>query len=155
MEQEKWMTLPTPIAVMQERKGDVSRRRVLRRRGVLVAATATAAALALTACGGGSDSGSASGSSSSAGGSSTSSAPAPTGSPIKIGMIATLTGAQASSTAQAGTVAPAWADWVNANGGINGHPVQVIVGDDGGDPAKAQATEKKLVDQDQVAAIVV
>src|SRR3954447_16910848 len=110
MEQEKWMTLPTPIAVMQERKGDASRRRVLRRRGVLVAATATAAALALTACGGGSDSGSAS-SSSSAGGGSTSSAAAPTGSPIKVGMIVSLTGAQASSTKQAGTVGPAWADW--------------------------------------------
>jgi branched-chain amino acid transport system substrate-binding protein len=77
------------------------------------------------------------------------------GTPIKIGMIATLSGPQASSSAQAGTVAPAWADYVNANGGLNGHPVEVIVADDGGDPAKAQAAEKKLVDEDQVLALLV
>jgi branched-chain amino acid transport system substrate-binding protein len=52
-------------------------------------------------------------------------------------------------------VGPAWADWANANGGLNGHRVQVISVDDAGDPAKAQAAEKQLVDSDQVLAIVV
>ena len=78
-----------------------------------------------------------------------------TGTPVKIGLIASLTGSQASSSDQAATVGPAWAEWVNANGGLNGHPVQIIVEDDGGDPAKAQAAEKKLVDTDQVVAILV
>ena len=81
--------------------------------------------------------------------------PAPTGSSIKIGVISSLSGSQASSSNQAATVGPAWAAWVNANGGINGHKVEVISEDDGGDPVKAQAAEKKLVDQDQVLAILV
>jgi branched-chain amino acid transport system substrate-binding protein len=78
-----------------------------------------------------------------------------TGSPIKIGLMSTLSGPQASAGSQGAAVAPAWAAWVNANGGINGHPVEVISEDDGGDPAKAQAAEKKLVDTDNVVAIVV
>ena len=87
---------------------------------------------------------------------STSSAPAPTGSPIKIGVIGSQSGAQASSSDQFATVAPAWADYVNKTlGGINGHPVQVFVVDDAGDPATAQSAEKKLVDSDKVQAIVV
>ena len=115
---------------------------------------AAAAASLLAAC---SSSGSASTKSSApaGGGGATASAPALTGSPIKIGLIVELTGAQASSGDQGGTVAPAWAKWVNANGGINGHPVEIVTADDGGDPAKAQAAEKKLVDQDNVLAIVV
>jgi branched-chain amino acid transport system substrate-binding protein len=108
--------------------------------------------LALTACGGGNGSDSASSSSSGGG---TSSGPTPTGSPITIGVISSLSGPQASSSNQGDTVAPAWAEWVNANGGIKDHPVKIISVDDGGDPAKAQAAEKKLVDEDQVVAIVV
>jgi branched-chain amino acid transport system substrate-binding protein len=81
--------------------------------------------------------------------------PVPTGSAIKIGIISSLSGSQASSSNQAATVGPAWAAWVNANGGIKGHKVEVISEDDGGDPVKAQAAEKKLVDQDQVLAILV
>jgi branched-chain amino acid transport system substrate-binding protein len=117
-----------------------------------VGALATAAVLALTACGSGSDSNSASGSSGSA---AKSSGPALTGTPISIGVISSLSGPQASSSNQADTVAPAWGEWVNANGGLNGHPVKIISVDDGGDPAKAQAAATKLVDEDKVAVILV
>ena len=79
----------------------------------------------------------------------------PKGTPIVIGVIGSFTGPQASSSRQAQTVAPAWEKWVNNHGGINGHPVKVVVADDGGDPAKAQAAEKTLVDQENVIAIVV
>jgi branched-chain amino acid transport system substrate-binding protein len=92
---------------------------------------------------------------STAGGSTSAAKPAPTGSTIKIGLISTLSGAQASSGNQGSVVAPAWAKWVNANGGIAGHPVQIISEDDGSDPAKAQAAEKKLVDQDKVLVLVI
>jgi branched-chain amino acid transport system substrate-binding protein len=44
---------------------------------------------------------------------------------------------------------------VNAQGGIKGHPVQVVIADDTGDPATAQAAEKKLVDSDTVLALVI
>ena len=79
----------------------------------------------------------------------------PKGSVINVGVIASLTGSQASSSNQAATVAPAWEAWVNANGGINGHPVKVYVEDDAGDPAKAQAAEQDLVSTKNVIAIVV
>ena len=75
-----------------------------------------------------------------------SSAATPTGSPIKIGVIATTTGPQATGCNQGATVAPAWADWINKEkGGINGHAVQVTVKNDGGDPATAQSVAKELV----------
>ena len=95
------------------------------------------------------------GSSTSAGAPATTAAAAPTGSVINVGVIASLSGSQASSSDQAATVAPAWEAWVNANGGVNGHPVKVYVEDDGGDPAKAQAAEQDLVGSKNVIAIVV
>jgi branched-chain amino acid transport system substrate-binding protein len=111
-----------------------------------------AAALGVAACS--SSSGSSSSSSSGAAASGTSAAAAPKGATIKIGVIGSLTGAQASSSDQGATVAPAWAAWVNANGGLNGHPVQVIVMDDKGDPATAQADGQQFIG-DGVSAIIV
>lgn len=110
---------------------------------------ALAAALAVAAC--------SSSSSSSSTGSATTSGPAaaaPKGALIKIGVIAALTGPQASSSDQGATVAPAWAAWVNAAGGIDGHPVKVIVVDDKTDPVTSQADEQQLA-ADGVAAIIV
>jgi len=109
-----------------------------------------AAALGVAAC----SSGSSSSSSSGAAASGTSAAAAPKGALIKIGVIGSLTGAQASSSDQGATVAPAWAAWVNANGGLDGHPVQVIVLDDKGDPATAQAAGQQFI-ADGVSAIIV
>jgi branched-chain amino acid transport system substrate-binding protein len=109
-----------------------------------------AAALGVAAC---SSSSSSSSSGATASGTSAAAA-APKGALIKIGVIGSLTGPQASSSDQGATVAPAWADWINANGGINGHPVQVIVMDDKGDPATAQAAGQQFI-ADGVSAIIV
>ena len=120
------------------------------RRTMTLLAAVLATALVLAACG-------SSGSGSSANSSSTTSgavATAPKGTTIKVGLIASLSGPQASSSDQGATVAPAWADWINANGGIDGHPVKTIFLDDKGDPATAQADEKQLA-ADGVVAIVV
>ncbi len=95
------------------------------------------------------------GSSTSAGAPATTAAAAPSGSVINVGVIASLSGSQASSSDQAATVAPAWEAWVNANGGISGHPVKVYVEDDAGDPAKAQAAEQDLVGSKNVIALIV
>jgi branched-chain amino acid transport system substrate-binding protein len=51
-------------------------------------------------------------------------------------------------------VSQAWASAVNASGGINGHPVKMIVLDDGGVPATGLQDAKELVQQDHVMAIV-
>ena len=128
---------------------EVMSRRI--RRGLVGAVTlVTAASVTLSACGGDEDKTEDAATSALPTG-----ANAPKGSVIKIGNIASLSGSQASSSSQSATVAPAWADWVNANGGIAGHPVQVVSADDAGDPSKAQAAAKKLVEDEKVQAILV
>jgi branched-chain amino acid transport system substrate-binding protein len=77
------------------------------------------------------------------------------GSAITVGVVGTASGPQASSSDQYETVAPAWEAWVNANGGINGHPVKVITEDDGGNPATAQSQVETLINSDHVVAVVV
>jgi branched-chain amino acid transport system substrate-binding protein len=44
----------------------------------------------------------------------------------------------------------AWSAYINAAGGINGHPVRVIMGDDNADPARSLATVRRMVEQDKV-----
>jgi len=113
------------------------------------------AALVLAACSDNKNSSTSAGSGS-GGQAAATSAPRPTGTPINVGLIGSFTGSQASSSNQGQTVGPAWERYVNEQlGGINGHPVKIIAEDDGGDPAKAQAAEKKLVDDDKVVAILV
>ena len=48
----------------------------------------------------------------------------------------------------------AWAKWINANGGIAGHPVNVIAKDVGTDPAKTESTVKDLVENQHVIVFV-
>jgi branched-chain amino acid transport system substrate-binding protein len=68
-----------------------------------------------------------------------------TKSPIKIGLMISKTGPSASSDKDGADVATAWQQWVNANGGIAGHPVSVVIADDKGDGATALAGAKSLV----------
>src|SRR6516164_4865895 len=95
------------------------------------------AALAISACGSSSKSSSktASGASTSAASTSTASTStsggaAASGSPIRLGSICSCSGPEAAVIANAGKVITAWANTVNASGGINGHPVKVYVKDD-------------------------
>jgi branched-chain amino acid transport system substrate-binding protein len=79
----------------------------------------------------------------------------PSGSAIVIGSICSCSNpSTAASLGRSGDVIKAWADSVNASGGINGHPVKLIVADDGGDPAKSLQAAKTLVESDKVVAIV-
>lgn len=48
----------------------------------------------------------------------------------------------------------AWADSVNAAGGIDGHPVRLYIEDDAGDTAQSLTEVKTLIQQDHVVAIV-
>lgn len=52
------------------------------------------------------------------------------------------------------TANKAWIADVTARGGLAGHPVKLIFGDDGGDPAAALAIAKRMVEQDKVVAFV-
>jgi branched-chain amino acid transport system substrate-binding protein len=111
-----------------------------------------AIALLVAGCGSSGDSSTKSGNSNAS-----SAAPAPkgpAGDPIKIGTICSCSGPQSAALGKSSDVLQAYVNTVNANGGINGHPVKLSVEDDGGQPAKAQAAAKKLVEQDKVVAIV-
>jgi branched-chain amino acid transport system substrate-binding protein len=44
----------------------------------------------------------------------------------------------------------AWAAYQNAHGGLNGHPVRIIVADDQGDPGTALTLVKRMVEKDHI-----
>lgn len=45
-------------------------------------------------------------------------------------------------------------DEINANGGVNGEQIELVMYDDGGDPNKARTFATRLVEDDEVAAII-
>jgi branched-chain amino acid transport system substrate-binding protein len=73
---------------------------------------------------------------------------------IPIGVIGSYSGPASSSIAGARDSIQAWADSVNAAGGINGHQVRLYIEDDAGNSATALTGMKTLVQQDHVVAIV-
>lgn len=74
--------------------------------------------------------------------------------PIKIGNVGTYSGFAGVTSKASAAAVEAWAKQTNADGGINGHPVEVIVKDDEGDAAKSIAAVKDLVENEKVIAIV-
>lgn len=76
-----------------------------------------------------------------------------TGTPIKIGVICGCTGAFAEQTEPAWNVVEAWADTVNNAGGLNGHPVDLVQKDNGGNPGTSLTDAEDLI-SDHVAAII-
>lgn len=99
-------------------------------------------ALALTACGSGSSGGSGSGSGE------------PAGTPVKIGVAVPLTGDIAKASEAMVGVTEAWAEWVNANGGIGGHPVQILTEDSKASGQVLLAVMKRFVEDEKVAAVM-
>jgi branched-chain amino acid transport system substrate-binding protein len=123
-----------------------------------VAVTIAIGALGLSACGSSSKATSTPATTTSAaagGGSSSSPAGAkPTGAPIKIGTVGVYSGFSSETSLPDPQALQAWVDYTNDNGGINGHPVQLIVKDDAGVAAKSLAAVKDLIQNDHVVAIV-
>jgi branched-chain amino acid transport system substrate-binding protein len=86
--------------------------------------------------------------SSSGGGSSSSS------SVIALGNIGTYSGTNSTDFVSAEPTLEAWADYVNAHGGIEGHQVKLYILDDAGSASQALTDAKELVQQDHVVAMV-
>lgn len=82
------------------------------------------------------------------------SGPGGSGKPIVIGSVGTYSGPVGVAQVPASRALQIWAAAVNANGGINGRKVQVIVYDDGGDGAKAKSQVRDLVEQRNGVAVV-
>lgn len=74
--------------------------------------------------------------------------------PIKVGLITDVTGPAAQGQEYAVTGAKARIDALNAAGGLNGHRVELVVGDTASSPQGALTAAKKLVLQDHVVALL-
>jgi branched-chain amino acid transport system substrate-binding protein len=96
---------------------------------------------AVSACGGSSSGGAASGGTNL------------TGPKIVIGVVASESGTGVATNNDISTTAKNWQDYVNANGGINGSPVSVIVKDDANNAATALQDAQDLIQNDHAVAI--
>jgi branched-chain amino acid transport system substrate-binding protein len=74
--------------------------------------------------------------------------------PIKIGAFFALSGPAAPIGTPTKLVAEMAVDQINKAGGINGRPLELIIGDTESDPAKAATIAKKFIFADKVAAII-
>jgi branched-chain amino acid transport system substrate-binding protein len=75
-------------------------------------------------------------------------------SPVRIGTICNCSGPAGSSLAPPIDALRAWVQFTNAKGGINGHPVELIVVDDRSDPSRARAAAQDMVENRGVVAII-
>jgi branched-chain amino acid transport system substrate-binding protein len=79
---------------------------------------------------------------------------AATKSPIKIGTLGPYSGVLGALCAPAAAALRTWVQWKNAHGGVNGHPIELIVGDDNADPTTGMTLARRMVEQDKIIAIV-
>ena len=80
--------------------------------------------------------------------------PRPTGAPIKVGAIFSVTGTGAPLGEPEKLAVQMLVDQVNQAGGINGRPLDLIIEDDATEDNKAVLAAKKLIEQDKVCAII-
>jgi branched-chain amino acid transport system substrate-binding protein len=74
--------------------------------------------------------------------------------PYKVGAIFSVTGRASFLGEPEKKTAEMIAERINAAGGINGHPLELIVYDDEGDATKCNVAMKKLINQDNVAVVI-
>ncbi len=73
---------------------------------------------------------------------------------IKLGAVGTFSGPVGALVKDTINGIRVWQQWTNARGGVNGHPVEVLVGDDGGDPARYISIQRQFVEKDGVVAFL-
>ncbi len=79
---------------------------------------------------------------------------APVKEPIKIGAMFALSGPASSIGTPTKLVAQMVTDKINKEGGINGRPIELVFGDTESDPTKALMVAKRLVEQEDVVALI-
>lgn len=75
-------------------------------------------------------------------------------SPIRIGAILSLSGTYASMGAVQKQALDLEVAQINSSGGVNGHPLSVIIEDDATEESKAVSAAEKLVNRDRVVALI-
>jgi branched-chain amino acid transport system substrate-binding protein len=95
------------------------------------------------------------------GGPATDAAPGPAGavapgsrSPIALASVGTYTGPAGTILVGFSQGAQLWVRYINAKGGLAGHPVKLAVSDDGGDPARHDMLVRQAVERDHVVAFL-
>lgn len=71
-----------------------------------------------------------------------------------IGSLGTQSGVVGNQFIDGTRALQAWVSWINRGGGLGGHPVRLIIGDDGGDPARNRALTQEMVETRKVIAFV-
>lgn len=117
---------------------------------VLMVAVFLVAALALAACGGGDEGDT---TATTAGGGTTDGG-APSGDPIVIGGIVSATGPGSALGEQERKVLEMMETQVNADGGVLGRPIKIVVEDDKSDPKEAVTAANRLIQQEKAVAII-
>jgi branched-chain amino acid transport system substrate-binding protein len=74
--------------------------------------------------------------------------------PYRIGAVLSLTGTYAGLGAPEKNTIEMEVERINEAGGVNGHPIEVIIEDDATDAAKAQAATVRLIEQENVIAVI-
>jgi branched-chain amino acid transport system substrate-binding protein len=74
--------------------------------------------------------------------------------PIKMGAFFALSGPAAFIGTPTQLVAEMVVDKINKEGGINGHPLELVIGDTESDPTKAIMVAKRLVENEKVVALI-
>jgi branched-chain amino acid transport system substrate-binding protein len=115
---------------------------------IAIAIGALLAALVLSACGGDSSSSTAADTTEAGATSQEAGGNEPQGSPLRIALIVNASGPLPSGEETAVPVSQAWERSVNAEGGVAGHPVEIVVEDTKGDPPTA-TSEVQGVTKDQ------
>lgn len=77
-----------------------------------------------------------------------------TGEPIKIGAMYALSGDKAAIGTNIMRGVDFAAEEINAKGGVNGRPIEIVRGDTQGDPKVARSVAERLITQDKVNAIM-
>ncbi|MCW3068569.1 MAG: flagellar motor protein MotA [Solirubrobacterales bacterium] len=120
---------------------------------LIVVAAAVLAAVVLAACGSSKSSSSSSSSSYSATPASESSGTKPTGSPIKTFTITSIQAQAVPTYPNIKETAVAYEKWINGKGGIKGHPLQITICDDRGEPTQATKCAREGVENGAVAGV--
>lgn len=74
--------------------------------------------------------------------------------PIKIGVVVSQSGTAAAPASAVVAATQVEAEFINANGGVNGRQIELIMEDDKSDVSAAVAAMTKLIEQDKVSAII-
>jgi branched-chain amino acid transport system substrate-binding protein len=74
--------------------------------------------------------------------------------PYKVGLVVELSGGAAPGGAEVRDGVLLEVERINASGGINGHPIELVIGDNGSEATKGVTAATKLTKQDKVLALV-